>query len=136
MKLWMKQQIHSTLTKPEIIMAEKKVNLNEVVAALQAQVTDMGKVYGIIEQLELRIEELEKKLEGVKGRDRGPSSTREMTDDDARRVLIGDLKEKSHKVAAEELGLSYAQVYSCRGFYTFKHIHKEIEVAKKEAVQQ
>ncbi len=109
-------------------MAEKKVNLAEVVATLQAQVADMGKVYGIIEQLELRIEELEK---GSKGRDRGPSSTREMTDDDARRILTGDLKDKSHKAAAEELGLSYAQVYSCRGHYTFKHIHKEIEAAKK-----
>ena len=107
-------------------MTEKKVNLSELVASLMTKV----------EGLEAKVVELEAKLEGVKGRDRGPSSTREMTDDDARRVLIGDLKEKSHKVAAEELGLSYAQVYSCRGFYTFKHIHKEIEVAKKEAVQQ
>lgn len=117
-------------------MTEKKVNLAEIVATLQAQVAEMGNIYGIIEQQEMRIEELEKKLEAVKGRDRGPSSTREMTDDDARKVLIGDLKDKSHKVAAEELGLSYAQIYSCRGHYTFKHIHKEIENAKKEVVQQ
>lgn len=59
---------------------------------------------------------------------RGPKSTREMTDEDARRILpTGDLAEKSHKEAAEALGLSYAQVYSCRGEYTFKHIHKEVK---------
>ena len=107
-------------------MTEKKVNLAETVAALQTQV----------ETMVAKIAELEAKLDGIKGRDRGPSSTREMTDDDARRVLIGDLKEKSHKVAAEELGLSYAQIYSCRGHYTFKLIHKEIENAKKEVIQQ
>lgn len=58
---------------------------------------------------------------------RGPKSDREMTDDDARKIMSGDLKDASHKAAAEKLGLSYAQVYSCRKGFTFKHIHKEIE---------
>lgn len=52
---------------------------------------------------------------------------REMTDDDARRIMTGDLKDIKHKEAASKLGLSYGQVYSCRGEYTFKHIHKELK---------
>lgn len=62
---------------------------------------------------------------------RGPKSQREMTDDDARRILVGDLAKESHKSAGEKLGLSYAQVYSCRKEFTFKHIHKEIKETQK-----
>jgi hypothetical protein len=62
-------------------------------------------------------------------RDRGPKSERTMTDEDARRVIFGDLKEVSYKAAADALGLSYGQVYSARKGYTFKPIHKE---AKKQ----
>lgn len=58
-------------------------------------------------------------------RDRGPKAERTMTDDDARRVIYGDLKDVSHKAAAEALGLSYGQVYSARKGFTFKPIHKE-----------
>lgn len=106
-------------------MANTNTNLKAIVESQAAR----------IDALEAKLAELETKLaEGMKGRDRGPSSTREMTDDDARRILTGDLKDKSHKAAAEELGLSYAQVYSCRGHYTFKHIHKEVEAAKKVEV--
>lgn len=57
------------------------------------------------------------------------ASIREMTDDDARRILTGNLAQASHKLAAEELGLSYGQVYSCRLEYTFKHIHKDMREA-------
>lgn len=53
-------------------------------------------------------------------------SQREMTDDDARRILNGDLKDVKHKDAGEKLNLSYGQIYSCRLGYTFKHIHKEL----------
>lgn len=59
-------------------------------------------------------------------RDRGPKSEKVMTDDDARRVINGDLKDASHKTAAETLGLSYGQVYSARKGFTFKPIHAEI----------
>lgn len=63
---------------------------------------------------------------------RGPKSEREMTDADARRILpTGDLASSSHKDAAEALGLSYAQVYSCRKEFTFKHIHKELATKLK-----
>lgn len=58
-------------------------------------------------------------------------SQREMTDDDARRILTGDLADKKHKDAASALGLSYGQVYSCRLEFTFKHIHKEMKDAGK-----
>lgn len=57
------------------------------------------------------------------------SDSREMTDDDARRVLTGDLADKKHKDAATALGLTYGQVYSCRLEFTFKHVHKEMKDA-------
>lgn len=60
-------------------------------------------------------------------RDRGPKAERTMTDEDARRVIYGDLKDITHKVAAETLGLSYGQIYSARKGFTFKPIHKEAE---------
>lgn len=53
--------------------------------------------------------------------------SKEMTDDDARSILTGVHATSKHKVAAEALGLTYGQVYSCRGEYTFKHIHKELK---------
>ncbi len=69
-----------------------------------------------------RVEELESKLANVQVRDRGPKSTRTMTDDDAESIIWGDLKDLSHKEAAKKLGLSYNQIYSARGEYTFKHL--------------
>jgi DNA-directed RNA polymerase specialized sigma24 family protein len=64
-------------------------------------------------------------------RDRGPKSLREMTDDDARRVIAGDLKGLSHGKAAEAIGLSYGQVYGARLQFTFKAISKELGAWKK-----
>jgi hypothetical protein len=58
-------------------------------------------------------------------RDRGPESTKQMTEDDARRCMLGDLKEASHTKAAEALGLSYGQVYSARKGFTHKPIYKQ-----------
>jgi hypothetical protein len=57
------------------------------------------------------------------------TSQREMTDDDARRILSGDLAQTKHKDAASQLNLSYGQIYSCRLEFTFKHIHKEMRDA-------
>lgn len=62
-------------------------------------------------------------------RDRGPKSTRTMTEDDARRVMMGDLKDKTHKEVAILLGLSYGQIYSARLGYTFTKI---FELSKKK----
>jgi len=75
-----------------------------------------------------KVNEIIAKLNEVKPakpRDRGPESERDMTEDDARRISLGDLKDKSHKDAAKELGLSYGQIYSARKGFTFKAIYKE-----------
>ena len=56
------------------------------------------------------------------------TSQREMTDEDARRILNGDLKDSKHKEAGEKLNLSYGQIYSCRLGFTFKSIHKELSL--------
>lgn len=65
-------------------------------------------------------------LQPSKARDRGPESEKSMTEDDARRIMLGDLKDKSHKECAETLKLSYGQVYSARKGFTFKSIYKEM----------
>lgn len=76
-----------------------------------------------IAKLEERIAKLE---ESTKPKN---TSQREMTDDDARKILTGELAQVKHKDAAEQLGLSYGQIYSCRLEFTFKHIHKEMRDA-------
>jgi hypothetical protein len=47
-----------------------------------------------------------------------------MTEDEAKRIMLGDLKEVSHTKAAEMLGLSYGQIYSARKGFTFKGVYK------------
>lgn len=74
-----------------------------------------------------KIVELEGRIAKLEESKKTDESTREMTDDDARRVLSGDLKDVKHREAAKTLGLSYGQVYSCRLEFTFKNIHKEMK---------
>ena len=69
-------------------------------------------------------------IESSPKRDRGPESQHKMSDEDARRIMLGDLKDTGHKQCAEILGLSYGQVYSARNGYTFKVIYQEM---KKES---
>lgn len=76
----------------------------------------------LVAQLVTKVEELEAKIQPQRN-----EAQREMTDDDARSILTGELKDMKHKDAAAKLGLSYGQVYSCRLEYTFKHIHKELK---------
>lgn len=76
-----------------------------------------------VEILEQRLKIAEENYEKLMSK-KGPASQREMTIDDAERVINGDLKDIPHKKAAETLGLSYGQVYSARGGYTFKSIVK------------
>ena len=90
----------------KLTVAEVAAKLNEVIEALNSQSAP---------------------------RDRGPKSERTMTNDDARRVIFGDLKDVSHKAAAEALELSYGQIYSARKGFTFKPIHKELEKQEKQA---
>ena len=86
----------------------------------------------MITALQNRVETLEAaSMSSKPSRDRGPASTRKMTEDDARRLILGDMTKISHKEAANELGLSYAQVYSARCGYTFKALQDEKIAAKK-----
>jgi hypothetical protein len=72
--------------------------------------------------LQATVAELQKVIEP-----RRNEATREMTDDDARRVITGDLAAMKHKDAAAKLGLSYGQIYSARLEFTFKHVHKAMK---------
>lgn len=76
-----------------------------------------------------RIEKLETL---VLARNASAATKRNMTDEDALRVLTGDLRDVAHKDAAEKIGLTYAQVYSCRLEFTFKHVHKDLRDNVKE----
>ena len=90
---------------------------NSKITVAQLEIV-IGHLVEIIEHQDERLDA----LEATPKRDRGPKSTREMTEDDARRIILGDLKDLSHKKAAQKLGLSYGQIYSARGGYTFKKI--------------
>jgi len=85
------------------------------------------------ERLDARLTAIEKSLEGrtTTRTGKGLVSTRSMTEADAIRVMIGDLETKAIKECAKELGLSYGQIYSARGGYTFKTQYAEkMEKAK------
>lgn len=82
-----------------------------------------GPFYPEFKALTARLEVLEKL---VSARNSSAPTKRNMTDEDALRVLTGDLKDLPHKDAAEKAGLTYAQVYSARLQFTFKHVHKDL----------
>lgn len=77
-----------------------------------------------VAQLTARVEALEKALEELKS-SKSQRSEKEMTDDHAYQVTYGDMKDLKHKDAAEKLGLTYGQIYSCRLEFTFKGVHKK-----------
>jgi hypothetical protein len=80
----------------------------------------LAEAIAAIEALQAQVKELQ---DGVALKQRGPKTDRAMTEKDAFRVKFGDLKPPlNHKEAASQLGLSYGQVFSCRGGYTFKHV--------------
>lgn len=88
-----------------------------------------GPFYPEFKSLTARVEELGAMIEG---RNKSAPTKRNMTDADAIRVMTGDLKDLSHKDTAEQANLTYAQVYSCRLEYTFKHVHKQLRDENKE----
>ena len=97
----------------------------EIVEAIEiAKLDENAKLKDVVAKLNEVIEKLNT-TKATKVRDRGPESERDMTEDDARRILLGDMKDVAHKDAAKELGLSYGQVYSARKGFTFKGIYKE-----------
>ena len=86
--------------------------------------------------LDARLTAIEARLAQPITTGRGPISTRPMTEDDARRIMVGDLKDTTIKACATTMGLSYGQVYSARNGYTFKSQYKarkdeEAAMAKK-----
>ena len=91
----------------------------------EVKVPSVKELPEIVVQLTARIEALEKKIEELTKPKN--EAQREMTDDDAKRILTGDMKDLKHKDAAEKLGLSYGQIYSCRFEHTFKHVHKALK---------
>ena len=84
----------------------------------------------IVTDLRERVRVLEEQAHSQKiNKNRSSALLREMTKDDALRVLNGDLKDLDHRDAATHIGLTYAQVYSCRMAYTFKPIHRLLEAS-------
>lgn len=115
MNLDVHKSILLTTTKGHFLMAA--LTLKD----LQAQIDELKAM--VVAQNEV-IEEL--KSQGTGGRDRGPKSEGEMTEEHAIRVMLGDLRDQSHKDAALELKLSYGQIYSARKGYTFKKIYQRM----------
>lgn len=80
-----------------------------------------------IADLETRVVVLEEQLAAKR---QAAKSENSMTEEHAFRVKFGDLKDLKHGKAAEALGLSYGQVFSCRGGYTFKTVTKDWKAAE------
>lgn len=88
-----------------------------------------------LEQLVTQVAELNKRVEALESNTKSDKKEqREMTDADALAILTGEHSKLSHNKAAEALKLSYGQVYSCRGEYTFRHIWKQIRAAQPQFV--
>lgn len=109
------------------VPTEEVVEISNIIELLG----DKAKLPEVIAKLNEVISRLNQPAPKV--RDRGPESTRTMTEDDARRVVLGDLKDASHKVAATQLGLAYGQIYSARKGFTFKGVYKELRDSMKAA---
>ena len=104
--------------------------INEIIKSVEIiKLDDNAKLKDLITKLNEVIEVLNT-TKTAKVRDRGPDSQREMTEEDAKRILLGDMKDMSHKDAAKELGLSYGQIYSSRKGFTFKGVYKEFRDAQ------
>lgn len=72
------------------------------------------------------LQELKNRKPVHKVRSTGAISERPMNEDDATRILVGDLKDLGHNEAAKILNLSYGQVYSVRKGFTFKAVRRAL----------
>lgn len=72
------------------------------------------------------LQELKNRKPVHKIRNTGAISERPMNEDDATRILVGDLKDLGHNEAAKILNLSYGQVYSVRKGFTFKAVRRAL----------
>jgi predicted nucleic acid-binding Zn-ribbon protein len=107
--------------------AEILTAVQEELSSVQCELTtvrdELAALHKAIEDLREQLGDVTTRVEA---RNKSSAQKRNMTDDDAERCLTGDAKGFDHKEAAEMLGLTYAQVYSCRLEYTFKHVHKTL----------
>lgn len=116
---------------------EVVVDLGAMIAALQAidvedkQQCNTKTVAAQLNAVIAVLKQMQSGTQAAPARDRGPKSDRDMTEADARAIMLGEYKDASHKVAAEKLGLSYGQVYSARKGFTFKGIYKEMTNGNK-----
>lgn len=97
---------------------DTNVEIKSVIELLDAKATNVQ----IIEKLNQVIEHVNK----LPTRDRGPKSEHSMTEELAKKVLMEEpYCNMSHKAAAKQLKISYGQVSSVRGGYTFKRQYQE-----------
>jgi hypothetical protein len=91
------------------------------------KVTEALTAFGArLEEFGARLDALRAEFDAWGEGNKSSPDKRPMTNADARRVMTGDAKDLDHKTAAEKVGLTYAQVYSCRLEFTFKGVHKEL----------
>lgn len=109
---------HEELEAMVIAMAARETVLTEKLNFLEGLSRDHDQ---ILQTLYQRYQESESH------RNSSSPMFRDMTTADAERVLVGDLAHLKHKDAAARIGLTYAQVYSCRFCYTFKETHRALE---------
>lgn len=100
------------------------MTLKELCELVAAQGERLAALEQCVQDLTLRFDDVAPKLAA---KNRSSPVKKEMTREDAMRVLTGDLKDVAHKEAGEASGLTYAQVYSCRYGYTFKYVHRDLE---------
>ena len=104
-------------------MKNEKMTMATLVELHNQLVNSHNELVEEVKELRSKIEELENRKPSPGVRNRGPISSREMKDEDAERIMLGDLKDESHTKCAEILGLSYGQIYSARNGYTFKGVY-------------
>jgi hypothetical protein len=101
---------------------------DETITTLQGAMDEIfNKFGGLLAELGETVADHTAKIDG---RNKSAPTKRNMTDADALEVLTGQYKDLSHKEAAEKIGLTYAQVYSARLEFTFKHVHKTLRDEK------
>ena len=117
-----------------VAKAEVKGQVEEIKEILTASIASPTTIEELWAVISPRLQAIEEKLtvKIKEGNGRGPISTRAMTVDDAIKIMTGDLKDKSIKDCAKELGLSYGQVYSARNGYTFKEQYAAMKALKEK----
>lgn len=102
-----------------------KLNLKENTNI--SELTGKQTIASLTECVNILIEKINTLENSNTSRDRGPKSKHSMTEKDAYSIMLGDLKNKSHKECANILGLSYGQVYSARNGYTFRKVYAKMK---------